>query len=184
MGLFLFWYLFPINVSFRHKPSHPLSPILIRILYLWDVLKRRYIWLAKTVRYCDKRTRRGQKPLGTCAFRQQPPASTRKRLAVSSFRRRRRLRLWRPSPISRSPLRPNQRLPEPSRPTHPNSATPGRLRPSASSTGGAATTENGREAAERDRKSAAASGGIVKIGIVRSIDSQIELAPTQVRSAP
>ena len=100
-----------------------------------------------------------QAPLDPRLHRPEPPASLRKRLAVSSFRRRRRLRRWRSSPISRSPLRPNQRLPEPSRPTHPNSATPGRLRPSAASAGGATTTENGREAAERDRKSAAASGG-------------------------
>ena len=113
-------------------------------------------------------------------FCRQRTASRRKRLAVSSFRRRRRLRRWRPSPISRSPLRPNQRLPEPSRPTHPNSATPGRLRPSATSTGGAATTENGREAAERDRKSAAASGGSPQAP-AGTLHTQIWARPTHPR---
>ena len=108
-------------------------------------------------------------------------SSLRKRLAVSSFRRRRRLRRWRSSPISRSPLRPNQRLPEPSRPTHPNSATPGRLRPSAASAGGATTTENGREAAERDRKSAAASGGSPQAP-AGTLHTQIWARPTHPRS--
>ena len=121
-----------------------------------------------------------QAPQDPRLHRPEPPTSLRKRLAVSSFRRRRRLRRWRSSPISRSPLRPNQRLPEPSRPTHPNSATPGRLRPSAASTGGAATTENGREAAERDRKSAAASGGSPQAP-AGTLHTQIWARPTHPR---
>eukprot|EP01045_Picozoa_sp_COSAG04_P021684 COSAG04_NODE_2359_length_4275_cov_28.443008_4_plen_213_part_01 len=115
---------------------------------------RRFFKVKIWLRYVDKRVGLPQKPQEPRLFGPKPATSARERPAVSSFRRRRRLRRRRPSPISRSPLRPNQRLPEPSRPTHPNSATPGRLRPSAASTGGAATTENGREAAERDRKSA------------------------------
>ena len=121
-----------------------------------------------------------RKPLDPRLHRPEPPTSLRKRLAVSSFRRRRRLRRRRPSPISRSPLRPNQRLPEPSRHTHPNSATPGRLRPSTASTGGAATTENGREAAERDRKSAAASGGSPQAP-AGTLHTQIWARPTHPR---
>ena len=121
-----------------------------------------------------------RKPLDPRLHRPEPSTSLRKRLAVSSFRRRRRLRRWRSSPISRSPLRPNQRLPEPSRPTHPNSATPGRLRPSTASTGGAATTENGREAAERDRKSAAASGGSPQAP-AGTLHTQIWARPTHPR---
>ena len=121
-----------------------------------------------------------RKPLDPRLHRPEPPTSLRKRLAVSSFRRRRRLRRWRSSPISRSPLRPNQRLPEPSRPTHPNSATPGRLRPSAAPTGGATTTENGREAAERDRKSAAASGGSPQAP-AGTLHTQIWARPTHPR---
>ena len=121
-----------------------------------------------------------RKPLDPRLHRPEPPTSLRKRLAVSSFRRRRRLRRWRSSPISRSPLRPNQRLPEPSRPTHPNSATPGRLRPSAASTEGATTTENGREAAERDRKSAAASGGSPQAP-AGTLHTQIWARPTHPR---
>ena len=122
-----------------------------------------------------------RKPLDPRLHRPEPSTSLPKRLAVSSFRRRRRLRRRRPSPISRSPVRPNQRLPEPSRPTHPNSATPGRLRPSASSTGGAATTENGREAAERDRKSAAASGGSPEAP-AGTLHTKIRARPTQPRA--
>ena len=121
-----------------------------------------------------------RKPLDPRLHRPDPPTILRKRLAVSSFRRRRRLRRWRSSPISRSPLRPNQRLPEPSRPTHPNSATPGRLRPSAASAGGATTTENGREAAERDRKSAAASGGSPQAP-AGTLHTQIWARPTHPR---
>ena len=75
---------------------------------------------------------------------------------------------------------PTNAPPEPSRPTHPNSATPGRLRPSASSTGGAATTENGREAAERDRKSAAASGGSPQAP-AGTLHTQIWARPTHPR---
>ena len=127
------------------------------------------------------KTRRApQAPQDPRLHRPEPPTSLRKRLAVSSFRRRRRLRRWRSSPISRSPLRPNQRLPEPSRPTHPNSATPGRLRPSAASAGGATTTENGREAAERDRKSAAASGGSPQAP-AGTLHTQIWARPTHPR---
>ena len=77
--------------------------------------------------------------------------------------------------------RPKQHLPEPPRPTRPKSATPDRPRPPPSPADGAATAGNGRGTAERDRKSAAASGGSPEAP-AGTLHTKIRARPTQPRA--
>ena len=81
--------------------------------------------------------------------------------------------------------RPKQHLPEPPRPTHSKSATPGRPRPSPSPAGrrwnGAGTAGDGGGTAERDRKSAAASGGSPEAP-AGTLHTKIRARPTQPRA--
>ena len=153
----------------------------VSILYLWDGQRWQVSYLAIWAYERGKPEGHPQAPQDPRLHRSEPPRSLRKRLAVSPFQRRRRLRTttsqqrlhWLRAPnntcLSR-PDPPTLRLRRVGDPGH---------RPARQD--GAGTAGDGRGTAERDRKSAAASGGSPEAPAGRSTQRSGPAQPSQGR---